>query len=469
MTDQKPEIQACVEVYTGASEVMHTIEELSRAINEMLMSAKSSESGAEIKPFLIQIRVQKNNQEGIKKRFYEFMTHFLLSYGYQSLEFFKSSDKGFGELKVAIEGFKKEEDDLKERINHLMVKFSKSKVSGDRDVGVWTAVGEQVKSKDESHFTDKGLKGLKIRDNYFMEADNRHDSTDIIADGFEQKSEGDDSFHSSEYEICTGTEGDDDVISDFEEIKALGLEGKMIALMQATKVLFKKDQDVANKSLIKWIQDFDEDTTGKEWTALKKVKDRAVELGDDVCRLLGDLMFRLSERELVLGKFHEFKSALASLTENMISSMVCKRLIGALEIADKQIKKKEEMNLGMKKSSEAGSSSAGKQAYMSKEESQIDQLLIKFYREVYQLDSMLKNPGLPESKLLPPSNAVVKKYKEAVKRIDKAVKKLKTKSASIFNLEVLNFNHYWRKMVELKINYMLESQEESDDTGKEKD
>ncbi|KAK2642727.1 hypothetical protein Ddye_024490 [Dipteronia dyeriana] len=463
MADQKPEF------YTGVSEVMHTIEELSLAIDEMLMSAKSSESGAEIKALLIQIRVQKNNQEGIKKRFYEFMTHFCESYGYQSPEFFRSSDSGFGDLKVTIEGFKKEEDDLKERINHLMVKFSKSKVSGARDVGVWTVVGEQLKSKAESHFTDKGLKGLKIRDNYFKEADNRDDSTDIITEGFEQQSDGGDSFHSSDYEICTGTEGDDAVISDFEEIedvidlkKVLGLEGKMIALMQATKVLSKKDQDVANKSLIKWIQDFDEDSTGKEWTALKKVKDRAVELGDDMCRMLGDLMFRLSERERVLEKFHEFKSALKSLTENMISSMVSKRLIGALEIADKQIKKKKEMKLGMKNSSEAGSSAAGKQADMSKEESQIDQLLLKFYREVYQLDSMLKNTGLPESKLSPPSEAVVKKYKEAVKGIDKAVKKLKTKSASIFELEVLNFNHYWRKMVELKINNMLESLEESE-------
>ena len=99
----------------------------------------------------------------------------------------------------------------------MMVRFSKSKVSGDRDVRVWAAVEEPVKSKDDSHFKDKGLKGLKIRDNYFKEADNRDDS------------------------------GDDAVISDFEEIeddsdlkKALGLEGKMNALMLAIKFCSRK-------------------------------------------------------------------------------------------------------------------------------------------------------------------------------------------------------------------------------------
>ncbi|KAK3206269.1 hypothetical protein Dsin_020315 [Dipteronia sinensis] len=232
------------------------------------------------------------------------------------------------------------------------------------------------------------------------------------------------------------------VISDFEEIEAevdmkkvMGLEGKMQALIEATEILIKKykDQDVEKKSLMKWIRDCE--APGKEWITLKEMKDRAVELGADVCRMLGDLMFRLSEREEMLAKFHEFKSALQSLTDNK-SFMVTRKLICALEIADGEIRKREEVRL-TKKKSKAGGLAAGKQIDISEEkklkksnyeESQIDQLLLQFYHEVYWLDSMLINPGLPESKVLPPPKKDLKQYEKALKRIDKEVKKLKNKS-----------------------------------------
>ncbi|TXG47810.1 hypothetical protein EZV62_027104 [Acer yangbiense] len=176
-------------------------------------------------------------------------------------EFFTSSDKGFEELKITIEGFKKEEDDLKERINHLMVKFSNSKLSSDSDVlEGWTAVGEQEQSKDESHFIDKGgLKGLKDRDNYYKETNNRDDSTNIAED-FEEIGR-DDAVMS---DFCVGTGREDDCID----------------------ILAKNGQ-------------------------------LSVELGADVCCMLGDLMFRLSERKQVLEQFHEIRSALESLIKNM--------------------------------------------------------------------------------------------------------------------------------------------------------
>ncbi|KAL5841279.1 hypothetical protein ACOSQ3_011882 [Xanthoceras sorbifolium] len=188
----KVEIGGDIECYIGVYEVMHTIEVLSRKIDEILTSAKSSKGGAEINALLIQIGVQKSNQEGVKKRFYEF------------------NDTGFKELKETIEVFKKEEDDAKARTDHLIVKFSKSKVSGD--VGFWTAVGGQENGKDESHLMDMWLKGVKIRDNFFKDPENRGDSTDV--DLGKCRIEGPDSEQSddSDYEICAGTEGQDETM-----------------------------------------------------------------------------------------------------------------------------------------------------------------------------------------------------------------------------------------------------------------
>ncbi|KAL5774095.1 hypothetical protein ACOSP7_011652 [Xanthoceras sorbifolium] len=125
------------------------------------------------------------------------------------------------------------------------------------------------------------------------------------------------------------------------------------------------------------------------------------------------------------------------------SFMVTKKLIGALEVADDEIIKREELRLGKKKSM-AGSLDAGKPT---------------------DINSMMNNPGLPESKLLHPSKAVLKKYQEAVKGIDKTVKGLKKKSTSIFDSDVLNYNTYRRKIVELKINDLWINLEESKTDG----
>ncbi|KAK3206279.1 hypothetical protein Dsin_020325 [Dipteronia sinensis] len=113
------------------------------------------------------------------KRFDKFLTQFCQSHDHQSPEVFMSSDNGFAELKETVEGFEKEEDDMKERIDQLMVKFGKSRDSGDSDVGVWTAVGGHEKSKDESHFVDMGVKGMKIQEEFYKEPGSPSDSTDI--------------------------------------------------------------------------------------------------------------------------------------------------------------------------------------------------------------------------------------------------------------------------------------------------
>ncbi|TXG47808.1 hypothetical protein EZV62_027102 [Acer yangbiense] len=370
----KGESKVDIEVYNGVTRLQHTIEELGR---------------------------KKHNQERVKKRFDKFMTQFCQSHDHQSSEVFMSSDKGFEELKDTIEGFEKEEDDMKERIDHLMVKFGKSRDSGDSDVGVWIAVGGQEKSKDESHFMDMGVKGMKIQEEFYKEPGSPSDSTDVdsefwrskglvVQDGYVDKkmNELPPQFEGQEQDTSV-------VISDFEEIEAevdmkkvMGLEGKMQALMEASEILLKKykDQDVEKKSLMEWIRDCE--APGKEWITLKEMKDRAVELGADVCRMLGDLMFRLSEREEMLAKFHEFKSALQSLTDNK-SFMVTRKLICALEIVDGEIRKREEVRL-TKNKSKAGSLAARKQIDISEEkklkksnseESQIDQLLLQFYHE----------------------------------------------------------------------------------------
>ncbi|KAL5839179.1 hypothetical protein ACOSQ4_011787 [Xanthoceras sorbifolium] len=310
----KVEIGGDIECYIGVYEVMHTIEVLSRKIDEILTSAKSSKGGAEINALLIQIGVQKSNQEG-----------FCESHDYyQSPEIFTSNYKGFKELKETIEVFKKEEDDAKARTDHLIVKFSKSKVSGD--VGFWTAVGGQENGKDESHLMDMWLKGVKIRDNFFKDPENRGDSTDV--DLGKCRIEGPDSEQSddSDYEICAGTEGQDETM----------------------KILAK-------------------------------------------------------------------------------SFMVTKKLIGALEVADDEIIKREELRLGKKKSM-AGSLDAGKPTDISEEKK-------------------------------------LKKTSEAVKGIDKTVKGLKKKSTSIFDSDVLNYNTYRRKIVELKINDLWINLEESKTDG----
>ncbi|KAH7568632.1 hypothetical protein JRO89_XS06G0025100 [Xanthoceras sorbifolium] len=369
------ESEVGIEVYTGVSKLQHAIEELARKINEMLVSARSSKCGAEMKALLIEIRVQKNNQERVKKRFDKFLSRFCQKHDHQCLEVFMSSDKGFEELKEAIEGFKREADDMKERINHLMVKFGKSRDSGDSDVGVWTAVGGQR----EWACRARRLRGQEMNE-LPLEFEGQEQDTSVVISDFEE------------------------IEAEVELKKVMGLEGKMRALMEGREILLEKynDQDVEKKNLMKWIRD--SEAPGKEWIALKEMKDRAVELGADVCRMLGDLMFRLSEREEVLAKFHEFKSALQSLTDNK-SFMVTKKLISALEIADGEIRKREEVRLRKNKSN-SGSSAAGKQTDTSEEKlkksisegSQVDELLLQFYHEVYQLDWMLNNPGLPESK-----------------------------------------------------------------------
>ncbi|KAL5774099.1 hypothetical protein ACOSP7_011656 [Xanthoceras sorbifolium] len=478
------ESEVGIEVYTGVSKLQHAIEELGRKINEMLVSARSSKCGAEMKALLIEIRVQKNNQERVKKRFDKFLSRFCQKHDHQCLEVFMSSDKGFEELKEAIEGFKREADDMKERINHLMVKFGKSRDSGDSDVGVWTAVGGQENGKDEALILDMGIKWMKIEEEFYdyEKPGNPGDATDVdfgfwrseglvVQEGYVDKKMNELPLEFEGQEQDTSV-----VISDFEEIEAevelkkvMGLEGKMRALMEGREILLEKynDQDVEKKNLMKWIRDCE--APGKEWIALKEMKDRAVELGADVCRMLGDLMFRLSEREEVLAKFHEFKSALQSLTDNK-SFMVTKKLISALEIADGEIRKREEVRLRKNKSN-SGSSAAGKQTDTSEEKlkksisegSQVDELLLQFYHEVYQLDWMLNNPGLPESKVLYPPKTDLKQYEKALKGIEKEVKKLKEKSSSIFASEVLNFESFWKRVVEMKINDLWCGLEVSDD------
>ncbi|KAL5839178.1 hypothetical protein ACOSQ3_011880 [Xanthoceras sorbifolium] len=139
---------------------------------------------------------------------------------------------------------------------------------------------------------------------------------------------------------------------------------------------------------MEWIKDFE--GTGNELVALKAIKDGVVELGTDVCRMFGDLM---------VAKFHEFKSTLEPLNESKYF-VVTKKLIGALETVKKRRRRLQ------KKMSKKGSLAAVKKSAMSEdqlkksisEESQIEKLLLQFYHEVYRLDSMLNNPGLPESK-----------------------------------------------------------------------
>ncbi|KAL5774094.1 hypothetical protein ACOSP7_011651 [Xanthoceras sorbifolium] len=66
-----------VEDYQGDSKLQHTIEELSLKAYEMsLMYANNSKDGPEMKALWVEIRVQKYIQEGVKKRFDEFMTQF---------------------------------------------------------------------------------------------------------------------------------------------------------------------------------------------------------------------------------------------------------------------------------------------------------------------------------------------------------------------------------------------------------
>ncbi|KAK2642724.1 hypothetical protein Ddye_024487 [Dipteronia dyeriana] len=463
------------EVYSGVSKLQHTIEESVRKIDELLVSAKSSRCGAEMKALLIEIKVQKHNQERVKKRFDQFMTEFCQSHNHQSPEVFVSSDKEFEELKETVEGFEKEEDDMKERIDQLMVKFGKSRDSVDSDVWVWTAVGGgQEKSKDESHFMDMGIKGTKIQEEFYKEPGSPSDSTDVDSEFWRSKglvvqhgyvdkkmNELPPKFEGQEQDTSVVMSGFEEIEADVDMTKVMGLEGKMQALMEATEILLKKykDQDVERKSLMKWLRDYE--APGKEWITLNEMKDRAVELGADVCRMLGDLMFRLSEREEMLARFHEFKSALQSLTDN--SFMVTRKLICALEIADEEIRKRDKVRL-TKNKSKAGSSAAEKQIDISEEkipkksnseESQIDQLLLQIYHQVYRLDLMLINPGLPESKVLPPPKKDLKQYEKTLKGIDKEVKKLKNKSCSItsiFGSEVLKFESFWRRVVEMKIN-----------------
>ncbi|KAL5774093.1 hypothetical protein ACOSP7_011650 [Xanthoceras sorbifolium] len=121
--------------------------------------------------------------------------------------------------------------------------------------------------------------------------------------------------------------GDFEEIEDYLDImKEMGLEGKMRALMLAREALLERDQDVgiAKKTMMDWIKDFE--GTGNELVALKAIKDGVVELGTDVCRMFGDLM---------VAKFHEFKSTLESLNESKYF-VVTKKLIGALETVKKE-------------------------------------------------------------------------------------------------------------------------------------
>ena len=128
----------------------------------MLVWAKdSSKIGTELKAIMIQIKVQKNSQENVKNRLFEFLEEFYQYYGYHHKpQVFQNTDDGFEKLRVKINGFKKEQEYLKECIDRLTEMFPKYNVT----------IGEQEGIKEKLYkFMNSGLQGVKIRDN---EADN---------------------------------------------------------------------------------------------------------------------------------------------------------------------------------------------------------------------------------------------------------------------------------------------------------
>lgn len=441
------ETEPGVEVYSGVSKLQRAIEETGKKIDEMMAFAKREKN---MRALLIEARVQSNNLGGLMKRFDSFTKQFCEFYGYRSVGVITSSDDGFKELKETVEEFREEMLANQERVGVLFVKFGELKGSE------WTAV-VQDEGKDEPRFVDMSIKGIKVGEdvkvvNLGMEDMKIHDDYVKCAEssvlGFDDKEDCVDV--GEKLEELEGEEGRDEfeeVEVDDEMRRATGPEAKMrecVLKEEGREIVSNKykEQGIEMKSLMNWIKE--SETADKKWI---EIKTQAVELGADICHMVGDLMYRLSERDEVIKKFHEYKSALESLSSENSSTMIT-MLINALDVSFGEIKERESMRL-TKKRIELGSSS-GKNTSES-DMNQLGQIHIKIFSEACRLESIMNKPGLPDPKVATPTESDFKQFEKAVKGVGKEVKKLKDKASSIYTSEVLNFDINRRKVLEFKI------------------
>ncbi|KAK2642654.1 hypothetical protein Ddye_024417 [Dipteronia dyeriana] len=207
-----------------------------------------------------------------------------------------------------------------------------------------------------------------------------------------------------------------------------GLKEEMLSTLTEIKRGVIKNDDHGKNRLIDLIKESGE--MDDDWEDVKAVKDLAVKLGIQLSCLLVDLMIMLSESDRVVEMFETFRCTLESIE-------------AAKSGCDQQNKKVLE-----------GRSNDGDESKVI-DESQLEQVLDKMMSEIFHLELILKDHGVPESmigkdQVLCFLKARLKIYEDDLKAVELKVNELGVLSSFVHGSKDLDQS--LKMAMELKIN-----------------
>ena len=231
-----------------------------------------------------------------------------------------------------------------------------------------------------------------------------------------------------------------------------GLKEEMLSTLTEIKRGMIKNDDHGKNRLIDLIKECGQ--SDEEWEDVKAVKDLAVKHGIQLSGLLVDLMIMLSESDQVVEMFETFRCTLESIEADR-NPVVINKFVNILKVTDSEVKNKKVL---------AGSSNDGDESKVI-DESQLEQVLDKLMSEIFHLELILKDHGVPESMISKDQvlcflKARLKIYEDDLKAVELKVNELrvlytffhgsKEMDQSLKHAMDLKINEIWTQLEEPK-------------------